>query len=425
MPAPSTSPGALLSSWVVLRGGSVHSALHVRTSPTAGLGLGVSSAVSPGTILVRLPLAAQLGAGGAADSDLQTLLDRVPAELWGARLGLHALRERAVGEGAGAFWPYIAALPSAFPGVPLFFPGEAVEALQYPPILQQINKRSRWLVSFAREHLAAPRPAFAHASIDMGGLAWAWAAASSRAFRAQRGAAPVLLPLIDLANHTFDGPTAKVEGSADATCLVAARQLRAGEEVSLNYGPLSNDDLFLDYGFIVPGNPHDDVQLQFDLSLIEAARALVGLAALEGLAPAARAALEALGLAGAPGLSAAVAVRRARAGVQGPCDARLLAGLRAVSAQPAELEGLTLRALGDWASPLSLVSEAKALRTLTGLCAISLSHFPTTAEEDAEVLRKGGMSGPMALAVQFRLEKKRILDAGIKACAARIRELQG
>lgn len=138
MPAPSTSPGALLSSWVVLRGGSVHSALHVRTSPTAGLGLGVSSAVSPGTILVRLPLAAQLGAGGAADSDLQTLLDRVPAELWGARLGLHALRERAVGEGAGAFWPYIAALPSAFPGVPLFFPREAVEALQYPPILQQV-----------------------------------------------------------------------------------------------------------------------------------------------------------------------------------------------------------------------------------------------------------------------------------------------
>lgn len=319
MPAPSTSPGALLSSWVVLRGGSVHSALHVRTSPTAGLGLGVSSAVSPGTILVRLPLAAQLGAGGAADSDLQTLLDRVPAELWGARLGLHALRERAVGEGAGAFWPYIAALPSAFPGVPLFFPREAVEALQYPPIVQQvlggyigwgrgrelghdgaeqtpcgglwpaalhsatpipctlwvfgaqiwrgtrdslpndnrtlqkpsqINKRSRWLVSFAREHLAAPRPAFAHASIDMGGLAWAWAAASSRAFRAQRGAAPVLLPLIDLANHTFDGPTAKVEGSADATCLVAARQLRAGEEVSLNYGPLSNDDLFLDYGTV-------------------------------------------------------------------------------------------------------------------------------------------------------------------------------
>lgn len=72
--------------------------------------------------------------------------------------------------------------------------------------------------------------------------------------------------------------------------------------------------------------------------------------------------------------------------------------------------------------PLPATNEqAKALRTLTGLCAISLSHFPTTAEEDAEVLRKGGMSGPMALAVQFRLEKKRILDAGIKACAARIR----
>jgi hypothetical protein len=36
----------------------------------------------------------------------------------------------------------------------------------------------------------------------------------------------------------------------------------------LSYGPLSNDFLLMDYGFVIPDNPHDRVALRFDMDLI-------------------------------------------------------------------------------------------------------------------------------------------------------------
>ena len=41
----------------------------------------------------------------------------------------------------------------------------------------------------------------------------------------------------------------------------------------LNYGNLPNDLLLLDYGFVIPGNPFETVQLRFDPGLIEVSRA--------------------------------------------------------------------------------------------------------------------------------------------------------
>jgi hypothetical protein len=37
---------------------------------------------------------------------------------------------------------YVGALPLAFVGVPMFFPGPAVDALQYPPVTQQVRSLS-------------------------------------------------------------------------------------------------------------------------------------------------------------------------------------------------------------------------------------------------------------------------------------------
>lgn len=45
-------------------------------------------------------------------------------------------------------------------------------------------------------------------------------------------------------------------------------QIGAGEPLLLSYGPLSNDFLLMDYGFVIPGNPHDKVALRFDMNLI-------------------------------------------------------------------------------------------------------------------------------------------------------------
>ncbi len=43
---------------------------------------------------------------------------------------------------ASPFGMYVGALPLAFVGVPMFFPGPAVDALQYPPVTQQVRSLS-------------------------------------------------------------------------------------------------------------------------------------------------------------------------------------------------------------------------------------------------------------------------------------------
>jgi len=69
---------------------------------------------------------------------LLALIRSVPPELWGMRLGLRLLSQRAAGD--GAFWaPYVTSLPDRFVGVPLFFPAAAVAALQYAPVVQQAS----------------------------------------------------------------------------------------------------------------------------------------------------------------------------------------------------------------------------------------------------------------------------------------------
>jgi hypothetical protein len=40
----------------------------------------------------------------------------------------------------------------------------------------------------------------------------------------------------------------------------------------LSYGPLSNDFLLMDYGFVIPSNPHDRVALRFDLALLDVSK---------------------------------------------------------------------------------------------------------------------------------------------------------
>ena len=59
--------------------------------------------------------------------------------------------------------------------------------------------------------------------------------------------------------------------------------------------------------------------------------------------------------------------------------------------------------------------QVRALRTLAAVCTISLSQFSSVAPEDLEMLKLGmdssgqPVSPEMNLALQFRLEKKKLL----------------
>lgn len=64
--------------------------------------------------------------------------EHLAEELWAMKLGLKLLQERAK---TGSFWwPYISNLPETYT-VPIFFPGEDIQNLQYAPLLHQVPFR--------------------------------------------------------------------------------------------------------------------------------------------------------------------------------------------------------------------------------------------------------------------------------------------
>ncbi|OZA93405.1 MAG: hypothetical protein B7X57_05105, partial [Erythrobacter sp. 34-65-8] len=62
--------------------------------------------------------------------------------------------------------------------------------------------------------------------------------------------------------------------SGDYLVLSTTRAVRAGEELTICYGALSNDELLDDFGFTVDNNPYDRVKIRVDELLINTARAV-------------------------------------------------------------------------------------------------------------------------------------------------------
>lgn len=159
--------------------------------------------------------------------------------------------------------------------------------------------------------------------------------------------------------------------------------------------------------------------------------------------------LAALQLVG-PGANTEVTVRRAAApssssgSAGGPVDPRLLAAVRVLCSPTAQALGGRSGAeqLGRWDVPLvQPAAELAALKTLSGLCAIVLSSFQGSLEDDAQLLKgaaaqqaqqasaEGGpqpaaqLSDDQQLAVRFRMDKKALLLQALSAIAERTQQL--
>ena len=105
------------------------------------------------------------------------------------------------------------------------------------------------------------------------------------------GVARVLMPLVDMLNHSGDVDVNMSDATkpfqeiiaSDAVrwdcipkmngefimCVSAVRNIFEGEELTLSYGERPNDEFFIYYGFVPPRNPHDTVALHD--SLLDAA----------------------------------------------------------------------------------------------------------------------------------------------------------
>ncbi|WVZ73778.1 hypothetical protein U9M48_022054 [Paspalum notatum var. saurae] len=433
--------------WVQREGGFVHPALRVVDHLEHGLGVSAVAGegdIPPGDVLIalpgRLPLRLRRPAG-TADDLLVQLAQQVPDELWAMKLGLRLLQERAKPD--SFWWPYIANLPETFT-VPIFFPGEDIKNLQYAPLLHQVNKRCRFLLEFEKkvqqklDNVPLKDHPFYGQDVNSSSLGWAMSAASTRAFRLH-GEIPMLLPLIDMCNHSFN-PNARIvqEGSANSSDVsvkamsntilqplnqqvVAEMKIEQNASITLNYGCHPNDFFLLDYGFVITPNPYDQVELSYDGTLLDAASMAAGVSSPNFSAPAKwqQDILSQLNLYGEG------AILKVSLGGPDIVDGRLLAALRVLLADDPEAvhkqDLKTLMSL-DAQALLGPSVEASALRTVLALCAIALQHFHTKIMEDEAIL-KGEPPLTTELAVQFRLQKKFMIVDVMQNISRRIKML--
>nr|XP_019702319.1 actin-histidine N-methyltransferase isoform X2 [Elaeis guineensis] len=353
------------------------------------------------------------------------------------RLGLRLLQERAT---VGSFWwPYISNLPEAF-SVPIFFSREDIKNLQYAPLLHQVNKRCRFLLEFEKEikimleDVALQDHPFGGQDVNASSLGWAMSAVSSRAFRlhgeslpnGKNADIPMLLPLIDMCNHSFQ-PNAQIVQEQDINSpnmsikVVAETPIEQDTPVMLNYGCLSNDLFLLDYGFVIPSNPFDYVELKYDGTLLDAASMAAGVSSPSFSSPNywQKEILSQLNLQGVQALP--------KVSLGGPqlVDGRLLAALRVLLSNDKEtVQGHDLNALMSLSeeAPLGVPIEVAALRTVIALSVIALEHFPTKIMEDESILKKK-LSSSKELAIQFRMQKKLMIIDVMRKLTKRVKML--
>lgn len=353
------------------------------------------------------------------------------------KLGLRLLQERAK---RGSFWwPYISNLPETY-SVPIFFPGEDIKNLQYAPLLQQVNKRCRFLLEFdqlvkgALENVKLDDRPFGGQEIDASALGWAMSAVSSRAFRLYGSKrpdgtcvnAPMLLPLIDMCNHSFSA-NAEIVQEKEASNenmlvkVIAGSQIKQNDPLELNYGCLNNDLFLLDYGFVIPSNPYDCIELKYDPALLDAASMAAGVSSPNFSTPTPwqQQILFQLNLDGEnPDL-------KVRIGGSEVVEGRLLAALRVLLCnERAAVEQKDLETLKSTTAeaPLGISNEAAAVRTMIALCVIALQHFPTKIMED-EALLEQKVSATAELAARYRIQKKSVIIDAMRGLTKKVRDL--
>ncbi|MBA0718116.1 hypothetical protein Golax_005878 [Gossypium laxum] len=429
-----------LLKWIKREGGFVHEAVTITQDTTYGLGLVASGGIPKGSDLIVLPehvpLKFQSDKDDGADSVSLPLSNRVPEELWAMKLGLKLLQERAK---VGSFWwPYISNLPETYT-VPIFFSGEDIKNLQYAPLLYQVNKRCRFLLEFEQEvknvlkNLKPSEHPFGGQDVDASSLGWAMSAVSSRAFRlygkklpnGTHSDIPMMLPLIDMCNHSFN-PNARILQEQDAgnpkmLIKAAEREIKQSDPLLLNYGCLSNDFFLLDYGFVIPSNPYDHIELKYDGALMDAASMAAGVSSpnFSSPAPWQQEILFQLNLDGE--------VPNLKVTIGGPelVEGRLLAALRVLLSNDREMvQRYDLSVLKSLSAegPLGVANEVAAFRTIIALCVIALGHFPTKIMDD-ESLLKQGVSVSTELAIQFRMQKKSVIIDVMRDLTKRVKLL--
>ncbi|CAO3648430.1 unnamed protein product [Mucor fragilis] len=186
---------------------------------------------------------------------------------------VYLLLQKHLGE-SSFYWPYINILPKVIK-TPLIFDDSDMRYIQNTNLESATRERKAALfLDFEKmvEHL--PQEIYKD-DITWEDFLWGYSVFSSRAFPyalidpTSTDQSEVLFPLVDALNHK---PNTKITWSRNgdpetgSLSFVAGQAYNTGEEIFNNYGPKSNEELLLGYGFCFEYNEFDHIAIKPNFS---------------------------------------------------------------------------------------------------------------------------------------------------------------
>lgn len=378
--------------------------------------------IQAGEAILTVPDSAWVGPAAAARSAIGPKV--AGFEPW-LQLTLLLMLERAGGgskAGGAAAVPaaYLSALPAGAPDTPLFWDDGQLDMLRGTQLLQSLYAyRAYFQQTFAdleANLFASDRAAFPQEAFTYEAFLSAAATVRSRAHAPLDGAELALVPLADqlphsrAANCAWKAKGTGLFGKGRALVVEAARAVRKGEELSLDYGPGKLDAaVLLDHGALDADWPQGGYSLS--LSLPEGDRYRDDK-------------LDLLERSGFGGPTATFSVKKG----EDPSE-EMLAFLRLSQLSGGDcflLEAIfEAEAWSFMLQPVSGANEAAVVSSLAAGVRAALAAYPTAIEDDVALLRgasgasasaSASASGAVALgprevaAVRARLGEKEALD---------------
>ncbi|KAK9913356.1 hypothetical protein M0R45_037174 [Rubus argutus] len=245
--------------WLQRKSGTeISSALFIGKS-THGRSLFASKSIRAGDCILRVPYSVQLAPDNLLP-ELKSLLGDQVGDV--AKVAIVILFEQKMGQDS-EWAPYISRLPRPEQmHSTIFWSEDELEMICQSSLYQETID----LRSLVEKEFLAIRTAFEHfpemfESITCKDFMHAYALVTSRAWGSRKGYS--LIPFADFLNH--DGTSESVVLSDDDkhfSEVIADRNYAPGEQVLIRYGNFSNATLLLDFGFTLPYNIHDQVQIQ-------------------------------------------------------------------------------------------------------------------------------------------------------------------
>ncbi len=312
-------------------------------------------------------------------------------------LAAYLLQERELG--VKSFWnPYIRILPERYANMPIFFPEDELAWLTGSFTLYKIGDR---IDSLRREYDNIRRavPEFNRYSYE--DFVWARLVVITRIFGLQIEATKTdgLVPYADMLNHKLPRETKwSFEDTVRGFVITSLQTIQRGEQIYDSYGRKSNNRFFVNYGFSLDENEDNEAMIRLELPRN---------------APSFNFKLSCLG--GNP--------MTARREYQIPATYRdqktkeLFGFMRLVHAKDSELLPLTQSTKDgnvnpETVEPISIANEKACLKAIAAACQASLDNFPTTLQEDEDLMKSGKLvmfSNERNCVVQ-RLGEKRVLQ---------------